>query len=61
MITKKSYLYDKSFKANRNFRTEHLDLLKIPGFFQNLSNSKFFHVFFFKLSNSRFLFVFLDF
>ena len=31
---KKTYLYDRFFFSTQNFTTEHVKLLKIPGFFQ---------------------------
>ena len=29
---KKFYLYDRFFQTNRNFTTEHVKIMKIPGF-----------------------------
>jgi len=31
-ITKVFYLYDRFFVSNRNFTTEHVKIIKIPGF-----------------------------
>ena len=49
-MTKQSFLYDRFFVSNRYFITEHVKLLKIPGFYENFSNFSFFLP---KLSNSR--------
>ena len=32
-MTKKFYLYDIFFVSNQNFTTEHVKMLKIPGFY----------------------------
>ena len=32
MITKTFYLYDRFLESNRNFTTEHVKVVKIPGF-----------------------------
>ena len=31
-MTKKLYLYDRIFVSNRSFTTEHVKIVKIPGF-----------------------------
>ena len=36
-MTKFFYLYDRFFGSNRNFTTEHLKIVKIPGFFFKIS------------------------
>ena len=33
-MTKYFYLYDRFFELNRNFTTEHVKIVKIPGFFK---------------------------
>ena len=33
MMTKSFYLYDKFFESNQNFTTEHMKIVKVPGFF----------------------------
>ena len=40
---KKNYLYDRFFKSNQNFITEHVTNVKVPGFLYKLSNIGFFH------------------
>ena len=42
MMTKDFYLFDRTFESNRNFTTEHVKIVKIPGFFQKFPNSRFF-------------------
>ena len=31
-MTKKNYFYDRFFESNRNFTTEHVKIVKTPGF-----------------------------
>ena len=52
MTTKSLYLYDRFLVSNQNFTAENVKVLKnpgflfkIPGFFQNFSNSRFLQVF----------------
>ena len=44
------YLYDRFFESNRNFTTEHVKIIKIPGFSGFLvifvQNFRFFQIFF---------------
>ena len=40
MMKKMFYFYDRFFESNRSFTTEHLEIVKTPGFFHNLSNSR---------------------
>ena len=35
MMTKKFYLYDRFFESNRNFTSENVKFVKIPGFFND--------------------------
>ena len=32
MMTKDFYLYDRIFESNQNFTTEHVKIVKVPGF-----------------------------
>ena len=44
MMTKIFYLYDKFFDLNQNYTTEHVKIVKIPGFFNDFCSK--FQVFF---------------
>ena len=49
-MTKNVYLYDRLFKSNRNFTTEHVKIVKIQGFarfFSKFPKFQVFPVFFF--------------
>ena len=35
MMIRFVYLYDRFFESNRNFTTEHVKIVKVPGFFSN--------------------------
>ena len=35
MMSKKFYLYDRFFESNQSFTTEHVKIVKIPGFFSD--------------------------
>ena len=48
MMTKKFYLYDRIFESNLNFTTEHVKIVKIPGFCSDFCSK--FQVFFFCLN-----------
>ena len=44
MMIRFVYLYDRLFKSNKNFTTEHVKIVKIPGFFNDFCSK--FQVFF---------------